>query len=145
MSLYTRDFSDWAHCQANLLKTKEYERLDVKNLVQEIEDLAKREKQMLTSYVEKWMLHMLKIKYQPEKHTRSWDLSVKIHLHEAETVLKDNPSLQSSLNEVLKNAYFRAKLEAAYETGLDEDKFPNECIWKPQDIFTELNDKYYKE
>ena len=140
--IYEKDFSKWAINQARFLKRGEFERLDVDNLIEEIGDLSKREKQRLESHLEVLLMHMLKVKLQPSKHTKSWDLTIKEASHKAHKTLSENPSLKSKLKGVLEDAYFSARLKAARETKLDEKKFPEACPWTPKDIFPDLEKKY---
>lgn len=141
-SSYDRDFSKWATIQANLLKKGEFSKLDIENLIEEIEDLSKREKQRLTSYLEILLMHMLKAKFQPEKHSTSWDLSIKEANHKAQKTLKENPSLKHKLKEIIEDAYFSARLKAALETKMEERAFPEKCPWNLKDIFPDLEKKY---
>lgn len=131
---YEKDFYKWTQQQAELLKDEKWKKLDIENLIEEIESLGRSEKRTLKSYLEILLMHMLKAEYQPEKHTRSWDLSIKNSKFKANKILKENPSLKPTLNEILKDAYFSARLDAALETGLDEKKFPKECPWKNKEI-----------
>ena len=141
---YDKDFSKWANTQARLLKKREFSKLDIDNLIEEIEDLSKREKQRLTSHLENLLMHKLKVKFQPEKHTKSWDFSIKEASHKAQKTLSENPSLKPKLKEIIKDAYFYARLKAASETEMEENKFPEECLWSLEEIFPDLNKKYIK-
>lgn len=134
---YDKDFYKWTKTQANLLKKEEFQKLDLENLIEEIESLGRSEKRTLKSYLKILLLHLLKVKFQPNNHTNSWKLSIKNSRFEAKGVLKENPSLKPKLPEILKEAYFSARLEAAKETGLDEKTFPQDCPWKIEDIFNE--------
>lgn len=139
---YDKDFSKWANNQAKFLKNKEFAKLDMDNLIEEIEDLSKREKQRLTSYLEILLLHMLKVKFQSDMHTASWDRSIKVASHKAHKTLEENPSLKSKLKEILDDAYFSARLTAANETGLEEKTFPKKSPWSINDLFPKLPTKY---
>lgn len=134
-SQYSKDFFKWTEHQIAALKNKEFDNLDIKNLVEEIETLGRTEKRTLESYLTVLFLHLLKIKYQPKKHTRSWDLSIKNAEYHAKKVYAQNPSLKEHLPEIFRDAYFSARLNAANETGLEEKVFPKKCPWKIEDIF----------
>ena len=140
--LYDTDFSEWAENQAALLKNKEFENLDLLNLIEEIEDLSKREKQRLISYLENLLMHKLKFEYQPEKRTPSWNASIKEAGFKAQKTLSDNPSLKHNLKSILEDAYFSARLKAVVETNLEEETFPEKCEWTLRDIFPDLEKKY---
>lgn len=132
--LYDKDFYKWTSIQSKLLRKGEYSKLDIQNLIEEIESLGRSEKRTLRSYLEVLLMHMLKIEYQPKKKTRSWELSIKNSRIKAKSVINENPSLKPKLNQILKEAYESACLDAAQETGLDEQVFPKECPWNIKDL-----------
>lgn len=137
------DFYGWAQHQADLLKTKEFSKLDMQHLIEELENLGKSEKRSLRNYLKIHLMHRLKQKYQSEKDGKSWNLSINLSNEEVQDVLSENPSLKPQLKELLKKAYSYARKEAAIETGLDIDIFPEECPWTLKDIFPDLEKKYW--
>jgi hypothetical protein len=139
---YEKDFSKWANNQAKYLGRREFEKLDIENLMEEILDLGKREKQMLTSYLENLLMHLLKVEFQPQKRTNSWDNSIELASYKAQKILDENPSLKPKLKEIIKEAYFSARLLAASETTLKKEIFPEECPWPLKKIFPNLEAKY---
>ena len=142
---YEKDFFKWTKSQARLLKNQEFSKLDIVNLIEEIESLGRSEKRALQSYLEVLLMHMLKKKYQKKADTRSWDLSIKSSNHKVQQVLSDNPTLKSKLKDIVTDAYYSARLSAAAETGLDEKKFPEECPWSLKELFPYLEPKYLKD
>ncbi len=132
--LYEKDFYKWTSTQSKLLRRGEYSKLDIQNLIEEIESLGRSEKRTLRSYLTNLMMHLLKIKYQPNKHTKSWDLSVRNSRIEAKRQLTENPSLKSKITKIVEEAYLSAVIAAAFETGLDEEIFPKECPWNIKDL-----------
>jgi hypothetical protein len=140
---YETDFYKWANTQAQLLKNKEFANLDMNHLIEEIESLGRSEKRALTSYLEVFLMHKLKCKYQPGMHTTSWDLSIEESLHKAKKTLDDNPSLKPLLKSIIGDAYFSARLRAASETNLDKKAFPKVCEWSIKEIFPGLEKKYH--
>lgn len=132
--LYDKDFCKWTSTQSKLLRKGEYSKLDIENLIEEIEALGRSERRTLESYLEILLMHMLKDKYQPNKKTKSWELSIKNSKLKAGKVLKQNPSLKSKLSVIVKDAYESARLDAALETGLDEKTFPKECPWDIEEL-----------
>ena len=131
---YDSDFYKWTKNQANFLKQKEFSKLDINHLIEEIESLGRSEKRAIESYLANLILHLLKIKYQPGKHTKSWDLSVTNSKYHIDKLLKNNPSLKRYLPEILKDAYFTARLNAIDETGLEDKLFPQDCEWTLKEI-----------
>ena len=132
--IYEKDYIGWIEYQKNLLKHRNFESLDMENLLEEIDSLGNSEKNAVESYLANLLLHLLKIKYQPAMHTKSWDNSVKNSKYHVQRKLQKNPSIKNSLPEILKDAYFTARLNAASETGLDEKTFPKQCPWKIEEL-----------
>lgn len=141
---YEADFFKWTKDQAKLLKKQEFSKLDIANLIEEIESLGRSEKRALQSYIKVLLMHMLKKDYQKREKTRSWDLSIKASSHDVKQVLADNPTLKSKLKDIVKEAYFSARLQAAAETRMPEKTFPEECPWTLKDLFPYLEAKYLK-
>jgi hypothetical protein len=63
-------------------------------------------------------------------------LSVKAQRIELRRVLEDNPGLKPRVDEAIVRGYERAVIEAARETDLDEDRFPEQCPYNWNDITT---------
>jgi hypothetical protein len=80
------------------------------------------------------LVHILKWDHQPQRRSKSWIISIKDQRIAFERVLQDNPGLKSRLDEALVRAYERARLQAAEQTGLDEDRFPETCAYSWDDI-----------
>ena len=134
VGLYDKDFYRWTSTQSKLLQKGEYSKLDIQNLIEEIDALGRSERRALESYLEILLMHMLKEKFQSKRKTASWELSIRNSRLKASKVLKQNPSLKSKLDEVVKDAYESARLDAALETGLDEKIFPEECPWDIKEL-----------
>lgn len=128
-SLYEQDFAAWAFEQAEAVKRGDWRALDVPNLVEELESMGKQQRAELVSRLSVLLLHLLKLDMQPEllvQH-RSWKLSIVEQRRRVERHMRQNPSLQSSLDECMLDAYGDARLAAARETGLSLKRFPDAC------------------
>src|SRR6266545_6786315 len=124
---YDRDFYSWSLEQARLVRESRWDAVDRENVAEEIESLGREQFNKLESALRVLMLHMLKWDHQPTKRSRSWALSVRTQRLEVEDVLSDNPSLKPRIAEAIARGYRKARVEAAKETGLDEDVFPASC------------------
>ena len=58
---YQNDFCKWSVDQAHFLKSKEFEKLDIENIIEEIESLGRSEKRTIESYLTNLLMHLLKI------------------------------------------------------------------------------------
>ncbi|WP_139266660.1 DUF29 domain-containing protein, partial [Cylindrospermopsis raciborskii] len=65
-TLYEQDFALWSEKMADLIVRKCFDELDITNLVEEIRDLSKRERDRLFSSMHLILHHLLKWDYQPE-------------------------------------------------------------------------------
>lgn len=72
-SLYERDFAAWISQQVAFLRSGESAGLDVPNLVEELEGLTNRDVRTIGLQLKRIMTHMLKLRHQPERATRSWE------------------------------------------------------------------------
>jgi hypothetical protein len=123
-SLYERDFCLWIEEQARLLRQGDLERLDVVNLVEEIEDLGIGEKKAVKSNLAIVLLHLLKHEFQPKRRSRSWLDSIVEHRQRLRDDLEGSPSLEGHLEAVFARAYADARARAIVQTGLSERTFP---------------------
>jgi hypothetical protein len=133
---YEDDFYLWANAQAECLRRGEWSRLDALNLAEEIEDLGREIYNKLESAFRIILLHLLKWDHQPERRTRSWTTSIKVQRIDAEELLAEHHSLEPRVPEAITGAYRRARIEAAGETGLEQDVFPEECPYAFDAIMT---------
>ena len=80
------------------------------------------------------MAHLLKLRYQPHKATRSWDATISVQRSELREVLDDNPSLRRYLPDILPQAYKLARVVAMADTGLDLSQFPAQCLFTVEEV-----------
>jgi hypothetical protein len=135
---YERDFYSWLMEQARHLRDGRFEALDCDNLAEEIESLGREQFNKLVSALRVLMAHILKWDHQPALRSRSWILSIQEQRIEIADVLEDNPGLKPRLPEATARAYRRARIEAAKETGLEEDKFPAVCPYAFDELITRI-------
>ena len=128
MTLYEKDFFQWVNDQAKFLRNEEFSKLDVENLTEEIENLGKSEKRILTSYLETYLMHVLKSDDQRKK-TASWNLPVYEAFRKAKQCLTENPSLKRKFKDIVKDAYCSARIKVIIETNVDENCIPEKCPW----------------
>jgi len=131
---YWDDYYSWLIEQAAHVRAGRWEELDVANLAEEIGSLGREQFNKLESALRIVIMHMLKWDYQPRGRGRSWVLSIKGQRLELEDVLADNPGLKPRIPEATERAYRKARIEAARETGLDENTFPKACPYTWDDI-----------
>ncbi|GAP98172.1 DUF29 domain-containing protein [Leptolyngbya sp. NIES-2104] len=138
-SLYEIDFVCWIETTAEQLRNQNYACVDWQNLIEEIEDMSRRERKSLKSNLIVILLHLLKWQYQPEYRSGSWRGSIREHRRRVNDDLKDSPSLVPYLQEVFDECYANAREQAADETGLLLETFPVSCPYLSEQV---LNSEY---
>jgi len=142
--LYEKDFYLWVMENLKLLKNREYDLVDWGNLLEEIEDMAKRELKSLISLMAVIMEHLYKWEnFREEVYAGgSWKKSIINARSEIKKLFKDTPSLRQKAEqkESLEKAWQYAVINLIgwFEEAEDlakkyfgrlptEKDFPQEC------------------
>ena len=125
--LYEADYYRWIQETLETLKQRNYHQVDWENLLDEIEDMGKRERLSLESNLIVVLLHLLKWEHQPQNRSGSWKGSIREHRRRITKAIKISPSLKAYPIEILSECYKDAALQASDETGLPVETFPSEC------------------
>jgi hypothetical protein len=121
---YETDFAAWAQRQAALLRAGRFDTLDVINIAEEIDSLGRSDRRALIHQLDRVLIHLLKVRHQPARQTRSWANSIADGRRQIELLLADSPSLRTALEAAFGGCYARARREAARQTGLPVETFP---------------------
>jgi hypothetical protein len=124
MTVYEQDFYAWTQAQATLLRDGDCTNLDIDHLIEEIESMGRAERRQLTNRLEVLLVHLLQWHYQPERQSRSWELSILEQRRRIHKLLRSNPSLRPDLPDLLADAYDDARFGTMRETGLPLSTFP---------------------
>ncbi|MEZ4866213.1 MAG: DUF29 domain-containing protein [Caldilineaceae bacterium] len=137
-TLYDLDFYSWALHQATLLRNEEYADLDRDNLIEEIEDMARRHRDALESHLLVLLRHLLKISCLPTSNpSRGWRLTIKEQRYQIVRLLKNNPSLRRFVPDMIDDLYAQARDLATDDLANDElrgQTLPVGCPWTPEQI-----------
>jgi uncharacterized protein YeeX (DUF496 family) len=136
---YEQDFYAWLITSAQLIKEKRFSELDIDNIAEELEGIARSDKRQLINRFAVLLAHLLKWQYQPERRSKSWERTIREQRKRIILLLEDSPSLKDELENKLADAYEIAILAAANETGLDESTFPESCEYS----LTEALDNHF--
>jgi hypothetical protein len=135
-TLYETDFVRWVDVSAAQLRNRDYEQVDWENLIEELEDMSRRERKALKSNLIVVLLHLLKWDIQSDRRSGSWRSSIREHRRRLLDDLDDSPSLNAYLREVVDSCYDNARLQAADETGLALVLFPEHCPYSIEEILS---------
>ena len=97
--LYETDYARWLDETIEQLKAREFDALDLPDLIEELGDMGRSQKQALTSNLRVLLQHLLKWGYQPEQRTGSWRATIREHRERVRELLADSPSLKPYLVE----------------------------------------------
>ena len=136
-SFYKSDFYAWTQQQIKLLKAQAWHSLDVQNLVEELEDLGRRERQELRNRLSVLLGHLLKWQFHPQHRSNSWLATIREQRDQLVILLDENPSLKPYLIEALSIAYKLGLSIAVRETGLPYETFPLECPYPLAKVLNE--------
>jgi Domain of unknown function DUF29 len=135
-TLYEQDYGRWAEQMADLLAQGRFSELDLENLVEEVRDLSKRERDRLLSSLRLIVHHLLKWDYQSDRRSRSGVGTIQRERANLNLYLEDSPSLKRYLiNESLAKIYPTAQADAFKETGL---KFPQTCPYNIDEVLNRV-------
>ncbi len=126
------DFHGWLLDQASALREQRHSALDLEHLAEELEAMAARERRELKNQLKRLLIHLLKLKAQPDARNRhhSWITSVRNAREALQDLLADSPGIfAGERDQVLTECYSRAVRQAADEAHLPESDFPPVCPW----------------
>ena len=139
-SLYEKDFHAWVLDTAEKLRLKEFAAVDIENLIEEIEGMARSDYRELISRLQVLMAHLLKWQYQSNLRCGSWQATIKEQRKRLNILLKSMPSLKNKIPDVINDAYELSVYTAEKETGLSSSIFPKERPYTQDQI---LNNNFY--
>ncbi|BAY77543.1 hypothetical protein NIES25_40060 [Nostoc linckia NIES-25] len=135
-TLYEQDFYAWVEQTAALLQSHQWDTLDLEHLIEEVVDLGKSQQRALQSALRLVLSHLLKWKYQSERRSQSWQVTITRERLNIEELLQESPSLRRFLNDAewINATYQRARREAMVETDLSEENFAIACPFSVNEI-----------
>jgi hypothetical protein len=132
-----KEYDSWLQEQANYLRDRNFDKLDVINLIEELEALVRGEKSAVESLTYQIILHLLLIDYwheESEWNRRHWRSEINSFQFQLNNKLTAN--LTTHLSNRLNIIYAKARKNAISKTGL-KDRFPQQL---PYPLATILGD-----
>ena len=125
---YETDFAGWSEDTARAIREGRWQDIDREAVAEEIESLGRSDKRLIRSAFEVLLLHLLKQRYQPEKASRSGQISIFNARLAVTELLAESPSLRplrDLAGETMVKAYAAARQAASLETDLPINTFPD--------------------
>jgi hypothetical protein len=124
---YEDDFVAWLEDQARHARRGELDALDLENIAEELEGMARSDRRELRNRLTVLLVHLLKCLARPEKRSASWLGTIAEQRDGIAVLLEDSPSLRAFPAEILDRCYPSARRKAAYQMRLSERAFPERC------------------
>ncbi|MEG3436361.1 DUF29 domain-containing protein [Pannus brasiliensis CCIBt3594] len=139
-TLYERDYAIWLETTIEQLKRGQFSRLDLENLVEELEGMVRSDRRALESYLTRLFEHFLKLAYwksEREYNRRGWTGKITNFRIQIARLLEDSPSLKPYLEKVFQRSYRDARKIFLKTTGLDPREIPAEPIATLEEVLDE--------
>jgi len=137
-TLYDTDFVEWAAATAELLRQRRFDDVDWEHLIEEIASLGQSDERAVRSQLRRMLMHLIKMRIQPDRAGTSWRESIVGARDEIEDLLERSPSLRRHLEENLESTYRRAVKSALDETNLKSKTrtldIPEKCPYTLQEL-----------
>ena len=124
---YEEDFVAWLEDQARCARSGETESLDLENIAEELEGMARSDRREIRNRLVVLLVHLLKHKFQPRRRSSGWRATIAEQRQRITAVIEDSPSLRSFPSDILNRCYADARSRAILETGLPETSIPEHC------------------
>jgi hypothetical protein len=124
---YEEDFVVWLEDQARRARRGEAGELDLENIAEELEGMARSDRREIRNRLIVLLIHLLKYSVQPRRRSSGWLASIGEQRSRIATVIDDSLSLRSFPASILDRSYADARSRAALETGLPASDFPEHC------------------
>ncbi len=134
--LYEIDDNLWLEKTIDLLKENRFNELDLENLIEELESLARRDKLAMASLLEKVITHLLLLDYwdvEYERNYRHWQSEIISFRRQLNKRMTTN--FYNYLDNNLIDSYKYCRKYVVNKSGLDT--FPQQCPYTLEQLLDE--------
>ena len=129
------DFAAWIYDQVAALREGRFADLDIDDLTDEVESLARRDFRKLRSYLRVILIYMLKWDWQPERRDVSWRKSINASRERVWSELAASPSFRPRVADAVEQVLESARMKAWDETGVFRlEREPKTCPYSWEEI-----------
>lgn len=138
-NLYDKDFPAWAEETAQLLMERRFEEVDLEALVDEVQDLSRREKETVKSFLETIIEHLLKLAYAPapilHNNLNGWTGTVRRTRRKLGEKLAESRLLSHYAAEKFDDAYAGGVYDTIGSTAdFGPVDWPEACPWSIEQV-----------
>lgn len=128
------EYDRWLQQQVQFLQERNFDSLDIGNLIEELEALGRAEKSAVKSLCYQILVHLLLIDYWSEQEGSKGHWAAEIDSFRFQLEDKLTTNYRQLLELELPRIYGRARRYAIGKSGLKSDRFPADCPYKIDDI-----------
>lgn len=132
-SLYDQDYFTWLNQNIDLLKNRNFSELDVPNLIEELSDKAKEEKNEIFFNAQAIISYFLKCSVSNDI-SQEEKSKVTITKQALSHRIYESPSLEEYMESILEEAYDQARISIQYFLGKTFSDFPKKCPYTVEQI-----------
>ncbi|RPH88783.1 MAG: DUF29 domain-containing protein [Chroococcales cyanobacterium metabat2.561] len=139
-TLYEEDFYLWIRTTINQLQARQFERVDLENLLEELASMGRSEKRTIENLLIQLLVHLLKLTYWTGEKARNegpWKGEIRNFRRQIIKEVKDSPSLKPYILEIFDECYLSARKNASDRSQLPLDTFPAIPIGSLEQILDE--------
>ena len=128
LTLYQKDYNLWVETTVRQIQAGHFEAVDWDNLIEEVADLSRRQRDKLKSLLTRLFEHLLKLTYWETKrdyNAHHWQGEIVNFRCQIQDLLEDSPSLKPYMTEILQKCYQNARKITIAKTGLPAATFPD--------------------
>ncbi|MFB2836862.1 DUF29 domain-containing protein [Floridanema evergladense] len=134
-TLYETDDFEWLSATIELLKNRQFNALDLENLIEELEDLGSEKRNAVVSLLVQIIKHLLKLEYYKSEESRN-HCQGEIYAFRRQLNRKLTTTLRNHLAKELNSIYEEAYGELNLKTGGTVD-LPEECPYTLDELLDE--------
>jgi hypothetical protein len=139
-TLYETDYNLWVLETVAKLKSQDLDGLDWDNLIEEVEDLSRRDKKKLKSLLRLLCEHLLKLVYwrsELQRNEGHWRRKIRNFRKQINDELEGSPSLRNYLSDIFNKCYRDGRELAADQSKLPLSTFPEKPIATLEQVLDE--------
>jgi len=140
INLYETDYNLWVLETVKKLQNRDFTKLDLENLIEEVNDLSRRDKRKLENLLTRLIEHLLKLAYwdsERERNIGHWQGEIRGFRKQIKKELRSSPSLKNYCQEIFEECYQDAKEIVSDKSLISLDKFSKLPIAKLEQILDE--------
>lgn len=134
--LFDADLAAWADAQADALREGRLDALDAAHLSRLVEALATERETELQARLGVILTGLLRWAEQVDLRGHSWAATIDIQRFQVDDILRENPSLRGSVQDLIAATYPEAKARAVLESALFSESFSESCPFTEDEVLT---------